>query len=276
MSLKDFMCTAPPAGRYVCPACGGGSSKEQSLQVYESDQGWSAICYRDTCGERYFNPANPEHRIARNIQSNNKLMRYVEPELRGFSDGEDELLFERYRLESSTLAGWGWRMMQEEPARLYIPLWRQPGNGGTVPVFDGHVERVIHRTHLVPKARTRLNEGAVGRGVYMPDRDMVHSEYIVVVEDMLSAACIRASDRDSVALLGTKMSREQALVMRSWGVPILVALDADATRSAIRIVRDLEPCVDARVVRLTKDVKDMNILEQEEFIARCDALCNGE
>lgn len=85
------------------------------------------------------------------------------------------------------------------------------------------------------------------------------SDELVIVEDQLSA--LRASDyMNSVALLGTSLT--DAVIQTIKSTPayanVFIALDADAFPLSIRMAHKARPHFRTKVIRLPKDMKDMD------------------
>lgn len=99
----------------------------------------------------------------------------------------------------------------------------------------------------------------------------VRSSGIIIVEDQLSA--IRASDYlTSVALLGTHLNDERVQELRAAKMrPIYLALDNDAIGTAVKHVVKYKSLLPMRLVRLSKDIKDMTHEEADRLFASLGA-----
>lgn len=87
---------------------------------------------------------------------------------------------------------------------------------------------------------------------------------VIIVEDQLSA--LRASAYlTSVALLGTNLSEERVEEIRKVAKgQVYLALDNDAIQTAVKYVVKYRSVLPMRLLRLDKDIKDM---QQEELEA---------
>ena len=90
---------------------------------------------------------------------------------------------------------------------------------------------------------------------------------VIIVEDQLSA--LRASSfLTSVALLGTNLSDERVAEIRKAGHrPVFLALDNDAIASAVKYVVKYRSTLPMQLVRLDKDIKDMDNEEADALFA---------
>lgn len=116
-----------------------------------------------------------------------------------------------------------------------------------------------------PKTLTHTEQGAIAWFTN------VRSSGIIIVEDQLSA--IRASDYlTSVALLGTHLNDERVQELRAAKTrPIYLALDNDAIGTAVKHVVKYKSLLPMRLVRLSKDIKDMTHEEADRLFASIGA-----
>ena len=112
-----------------------------------------------------------------------------------------------------------------------------------------------------PKVVSHIEKGAIAWYVNRT------TPGIVIVEDQLSA--LRASDYlTSVALLGTNLSEERVLEIKKAGRgPVYLALDNDATASAVKYVVKYRSVLPMQLLRLAKDIKDMTDEEAAALFA---------
>ena len=87
---------------------------------------------------------------------------------------------------------------------------------------------------------------------------------VFVVEDCPSACSISNLVR-GLALMGTSLLDEHIQVIQNYK-KIFVALDKDATRKAVDIVRHLSNHVPTKLVVLKKDLKNMEKEDRNDFI----------
>jgi hypothetical protein len=89
------------------------------------------------------------------------------------------------------------------------------------------------------------------------------SDELLIVEDQLSA--LRASDyMNAVALLGVHMTDALVAAIKSGRYSgIFLALDADAFPTAIKLAHKMRPHFKMKVLKLPKDLKDM---EEQQMV----------
>ena len=85
-----------------------------------------------------------------------------------------------------------------------------------------------------------------------------------VVEDAPSSCCV-SNLVSGIGLMGTSLLDEHIQVIQNYK-KIFVALDKDATRKAVDIVRHLSNYVPTKLVVLKKDLKNMEKEERDDFI----------
>ena len=90
------------------------------------------------------------------------------------------------------------------------------------------------------------------------------SDNLFVVEDCPSA-CSISNIVTGIALMGTSLLDSHIQVIQNYK-KIFVALDRDATRKAVDIVRHLSNYVPTKLVVLKKDLKNMEREERDDFI----------
>lgn len=87
-----------------------------------------------------------------------------------------------------------------------------------------------------------------------------------MVEDQFSAMRLWQEGVSAVALLGTHINHERAVELSSVTRNVVIALDKDATNKAIAHAAQFRYALDAKVVALTKDVKDLDEKELKELL----------
>ena len=88
-----------------------------------------------------------------------------------------------------------------------------------------------------------------------------------VVEDQFSAMRLWQHGLSAVALLGTHINHERAVEISSVSNDVFLALDKDATAKAIEYATKFRYAFNAKVVALTRDIKDQTEEELKELIA---------
>ena len=101
-------------------------------------------------------------------------------------------------------------------------------------------------------------------GFWAPKDKDRESDLVCVVEDAVSACCV-ANEADGFALLGTTLTDIHKYIIAHYK-KALVFLDPDADHKAKKIIEELSPYVETKIIMSTKDPKDMNILEIKRTI----------
>lgn len=238
----------------LCPSCRGGATKERTLSVAQRDGILLWKCHRASCG---FTGGSHSSRpdggssktkipgtrgvVGRAIQRSSSV---VDQQTRQY-------LQLKYCITDHHIAAheMGW---DKETGGLVLPVKSYEGEplGVVLRFLDGRV----------PKVKKHAEKGAMSWHVN-------HTRGgVIVVEDQLSA--IRASDfLTSVALLGTHLNDERVDEIRKTGLtPVYLALDADAWDKAITYALRYRSRLPLKLVRLVKDIKNLNNQELTEVI----------
>lgn len=161
-----------------------------------------------------------------------------------------ELLLQRYTIGAKEVArakiGW-------HEGRATLPVLTLAGelDGCTMRSFDGAKPKSL--SHTEPDALAWYRN----RG----------SDELVVVEDQLSAI-VASKYVNAVALLGTNFNQARATEIRKakFG-KVMLALDADAFDKAVSYVRKYRTYLPMNLLRIDKDIKDMNDEEVRELFS---------
>lgn len=222
----------------LCPACGGGASKEGTLSVTRRNGSLLWNCYRATCSFRGAEAGRytGETGYTSKVSVRGATGRWIVDEAEQIPEDYRALLESRYRLTAIHTQRFrlGWH-----EGRLVLPVFSVNGEvrGCTLRSLTGQK----------PKSLSHVETGAIA---WYTNRS---SRTVIIVEDQLSA--IRCSDyANSVALLGTDLSQERMAEIRSSGMAPHLALDKDAYALAIKYAIQYRPLP---LLRLAKDVKDM-------------------
>lgn len=230
--------------RTVCPFCGGGSSGERSLNVTVRDGVTLYNCHRASCEKGHGAYGGW---VVRTSQQPVRQAQRVTP-----YEGELEHLDAEWREYLGAKIGWTeWHLEQGRPLyapddhRVAFPIFSPMG------VRRGWVLR-SYEPFASLKALTRMDVEEPHLSYYRPN----NSPWIVVVEDVPSA--VRASRYvDSVALCGSGCSTDYAMEIAAHYQRVVWALDADATRHALRLCRQHTILFEAsQVLVLERDIKD--------------------
>lgn len=248
--------------RVVCPFCGGGSSKERSMSIKLDPETGLVLyhCFRGNCEEG--SGVLGGAKLVRTRQDVPKFQPYDMQYLVSLFDAPLEVFdkLEEWGLkpEDHLLRHWRYDTYTERMAQ-YVA-----GPNGD---HRGYVLRA-HQPWVKTKALTaRLRndcpfQGWVNiRSIYRP---------IVCVEDLPSAVRVGMAGYRAVALLGNTPSNdaldEIAEEAREFKVPVLFALDPDATAQAMRVSRKFGMRGDSSVLVLHKDFKNMKQEEVNECL----------
>lgn len=232
--------------RILCPTCGGGSKQELTLSVSVDDTGavlWH--CFRASCG------ASGRHGGGRLVRERHTPRQQTARPFRG----ELQQLTEEQ--ECFLLKKIGWTSQHVAMAR---PRWSPDQQRYAFPVFGpmatrrGYVLRsYADDTNGAPKALTRMDveEPHLSWYRFKPERPTV------IVEDIPSA--VRAAMYvNAVSLCGTGCGPDYANEIAAHTQDVVWALDADATRLAVKLHRDYALLFhNSRVLPLECDLKDM-------------------
>lgn len=247
----------------VCPICNGGTSHERSFVISREGSALKYRCFRASCptGGQIGGPrSNYAHTAQRRKTKAPKPYRKPTTALPEYVS---RWLHDRFHVSPDVpvIEGWLWN---EEDCRIVMPI-RMP-NGEVI----GHNARYwpelddpeIEREKL-PKSITYWND---------PDNRFKHSvprylqtkrSPLVLVEDMVSSLRLTHTHGvSSCALLGVHIEAHNLYSLYDQLHPssVVVTLDADATTTAIKLVRRLRGAlpVPVRIVPLTgSDLKDM-------------------
>jgi hypothetical protein len=118
-------------------------------------------------------------------------------------------------------------------------------------------------TGMTPKALTFMDNGSTKLSYYKRHKG---SDVAILVEDIPSA--VRAAVYiNSVALLGTSIAEDERLELAETFSRVVIALDADATATAIRLQRELSGLFkEVDVLVLPTDIKDLDEADVKELL----------
>ena len=234
--------------RELCPRCNGGSSNELSLSITKDEDGqlvWQ--CFRASCDERGGTGGGETHSVV------TKPKRKVfTGRVRDLSEAELQRIAELWYIVDPE--NWWWT--DAHMGRVAMSI-RSPKY-----THRGWVLRDIYGRSKV-KALTYVDEGEEALSWYKTD---LYAP-TVVVEDLPSA--IRASVYvNAIALCGTGVGLSRAEEIRKYAtLPVIIALDQDATQEAFRIAHKWSLLWgDVQVLPLQKDIKNMTETELEALL----------
>ena len=233
------------ASRCLCPTCGGGSSRELSLDVRQEETGVMRLkCWRSSCDWYGITVTDKNAKIqAKTI----KPARPYSSPLYPLSSLLKRILVQAYALRPELWSAHGWRM--GESGELVMPVL---DNYGSV---RGHVTR----TFDVPKRCFTFKATSQPWLDHWQADDGGNSP-LVVVEDCLSACRLAGCGYDAIALLGTSISIDQAKEIRDVGLgrEVYLALDNDAFVKSLKLCDKLRHIVPMTPILLLEDIKTMD------------------
>lgn len=259
--------------RMVCPWCNGGASGEESMTTYLADNGYTvlATCHRAQCsigtiavdGRTLSTKLIKEDRVKtstaadryRTIMDDWPTYKRVQWSYHPRLHCLNSHLMEKYVREAPAF----------EARQVYIRQMDEENN------VRGVVVRNLEPKGDGPKSFTFSDTGYHGMGFFNQDGVYpveVDPLMLVAVEDSLSAMAIAGRGYDAVSLNGTHINDERLRAMGHAHNRIILCLDADATRDAIRTAHKFSGVGSLEVRRLTKDFKDMTHTERRDFAER--------
>lgn len=238
----------------VCPVCDGGASKEKSFALTVEPDSIKFICHRASCGVRgVIENSGVRDKV---IKPKSKIRKY-DGVLESLPPDVYDFLTATYCLEDTHLEQLGAAWAPERAMVKY-----------DVTDYRGKHKGIILRSYGDNRRKQVLTYKATEDDTFLAwmNCSSGRPNDLVIVEDIVSAA--RASDyMQSVALLGTHMSKEDVLeiaqFVKSAGIEnVLLALDADAYNKALELKNRYQLFFPMQVVKLDKDIKNM---EPEEI-----------
>lgn len=244
--------------RIVCPSC--NAKHEKSMTVTRLRQGVIYNCLRASCGKKGFIPSLPGvacvDETKKEFTSKPFLGRTV-----AIPPSILRRLAAAYDVTTHMVRAMGWKYVPHGN-RLFMPLLDARGYvWGAVTkrlpidwmkataVLDSGPKVIMYAENDLPK-------------VHIPTKfwGCIKTRPVVVVEDVLSATKLCLYGVPAVAILGTHLAEREALHLADiFGERgIIMALDADATLKAKKMVRDWGLYFNtACIIVNEKDPKDM-------------------
>lgn len=233
--------------RDICPRCGGGSTKENSLTItldYDGGVVWN--CFRDRCEER-------------GASGGNGIPREVTP---------SEKKYKRFEGTTEPLSDFRLLKIKQKWGITNPPYWYWTNDYGGRVAMSIRGPNYMHRGWVLrdmrgvarAKALTYIDPEEVQQSWYRVDKS--RDAPCVIVEDIPSAVRVSMCGVNAVALLGTLVNVDKALELVKYSGHVVVALDQDATDKAFRIAREYGLMWGmVSVLPLQKDFKDMTDAE---------------
>jgi hypothetical protein len=190
---------------------------------------------------------------ARRIESTEQELR-LPPQTKPLTAKAKSYLLRRFRLEEATLRRWN-VTQHTQLSSIYLPVydWRERDIGGVL-------------RHLGPHKGPKAVAYQLGEPWSCFYLTRSAQERVVIVEDQLSALRVWQLGVSAVALIGVALSEDKLRAVGKLNTKrITLALDADATRKALKYARLFSQL---EVVRLWRDFKD----SKDKDIATCLSL----
>lgn len=227
--------------REICPICGGGSTKERSLAVSLTEDGYLAwFCHRASCEARGKELAWGVVRRA-----TPKPPKPYTGSLGLLEDEHYDWLFDRFGILKQTADDLHYRCAIEDN-RIAIPVF------GPDRQRRGYDNRAI-TTAQQPKSliyKEISDEPFVGWYLHA-GQDI----WPIVVEDCFSAAKVFQAGVNAVFLTGTHLSLEKVRELRTKYDGIVLALDGDAFPKAVKYAAQFGHLLKFHVWQLERDLK---------------------
>lgn len=241
--------------RLVCPACGGGSTKEQCMSLFAADDSGAilATCHRAQC-----------------TFGTQEIVRGTSQHLRNPPISPRPMLWKsniRTTLPESLAEA------AEIVAQLGYPIgdsvalrWIEKVRGGLAyPIIDGvedrqrgYIVRPFHPTG--PKALTYKDPDYNGMSWYLQPWHAVDGR-VILVEDVNSALCAYTAKYSAISLNGTLLNDDRVEAISKMSHVAYLMLDPDATGRALKYLYTYGRVFNLKVRRLDKDLKNMEATE---------------
>lgn len=236
MISKEFILSRTD-GRYLCPICEGGSSREKSLNIWSDGYYAIAKCHRASCGAfakipefgRYRDRGIPEKA---SLKPSPELLSPYAGDMYPLSNYPNVL--KRFR-ELYGFDGKG----------VYTVTYGTANPPLIIPILDpnGQVRGHVVKTGLFPREQksNRIYKAKHEPMIsWSPSYKFSYEDddSVTLVEDQISALKYTLAGRGrAVALLGTSLNMESVAEIQRVADHVTIALDADATVQAFRLAR---------------------------------------
>lgn len=250
-------------GRIVCPVCLGGSDEEACMTVYESDSGGVlATCHRANCPvDTVVALSNTCRVVGADPPSNKEVCKEHRQRIRTdpLQSGTYKWLQGKYEFQFNPRLMY--KYVLETADSVVFPMYDYSGTQ------HGNIVKPRHPKNGYKSLTYLSNKEYDGMSWYTTGE--LSDPDVFVVEDVISALCLHHLRSAVVSLNGTHMNRDRidTLLRHKWRVVLM--LDADATRKAVKYAAMYGPDV-VRVVRLVRDIKDMSNDDVKALLQRED------
>lgn len=237
---------------HFCPYC--RADHENKLSVLKlPDNNLYYNCLRASCGAKGFVGKRTPYLEDVRMSSKKKFVpkRWKYP-LFPLKEGVLEILWDKYEITEHLAKSQGWK--QTSQGELYSPIYSMSGE---------HVGDNIKKLNWE-------GDGTKTMAFWFKDVPRMHvppilhnNKTCVIVEDLVSAAKM-STILPTIALMGTHLSTEAALAIKSRFSTMVFALDPDATQKAVKLAAEWSCLFYAQVALLDRDPKDTPYKELEE------------
>lgn len=213
--------------RKLCPACSGGSSAEESLDVTRKTQGLLYYCQRASCHQGGFisliggasgDPV-PREGVTRKF-----VPRPLTDELETLMEDDYDFFLAEFEIPPSVLEEYGVANAFSESTHRY--LYPVHGPRG---LFLGYTTRTYNPAAF-PKAFTYKQYDYPWMAWYI---NRYNEDLVFVVEDQVSAMKIASLGFNAIALLGTTINDEKINLIGTYFKNVCLMLDKDAHEVAL-------------------------------------------
>jgi hypothetical protein len=241
-----------------CPFCKGGASGENSMWMGRDGRYVKYKCYRAKCsvgGQINVRNSTAKERV----EELGGKRRVLETSPLPLSPEDTEWLKERYYLTDEEITrneiGTTKLHCHQVERRLYFPIFR----------FDRTIRGYTARDTEGLESRKSLSFKWHEEEPNLSWHVNRQSKKLIIVEDQLSS--IRCSSYiNAAALIGVTLNKDKVdELIRNGFTEAYLALDADATRVAIKLTLEWRGRIKLRPIQLGRDLKDLTREELEEF-----------
>lgn len=248
------------SGRFVCPKCDGGDTKEKSLAITAYSHHIVYHCFRAKCGFHGALSTTSEVRQAAKVKPK---PRPYGGDLLPVPEAIHNSVFAKYGLSPRDISDQG-ITYAPEINRIRFPMYNYMGY-----VFGENLKAVSPEQ----KPKTLINKFNDVPNLHFPlgqFQEIVNSPAIVLVEDQTSA--IKVSQvAYCAALMGTNLSQDGVKQLLNLGVKkIVLMLDGDEAglKASIKLKGQLSPffIVQNVVLANNMDPKDISLNDLERMV----------
>lgn len=263
-SEADGLDIGERSARQVCPFCSGGNSGEASFSFIKHENAILYNCFRASCGQRgaigYYDAVKTERKPFKK-----KKAKVFTGTLTELPENYRRFFKAKFGLTNETLDAWDIRWSPSHQ-RVWFPARDERGYdiGGMARLYTptdfAEQDLIGGCSRKGSKALSYPDETNVPfMSWYQRDKESTH----VLVEDSVSALKVWQAGLSCIALHGTHLSTEAALYLAERVTRVAIALDQDATQTAVKLYRKIGVLFESCTwVPLFRDLK----YEDEETI----------